>query len=164
MSYDDNNSEPTNAEILAQLALQGRMLRAIAAHVGLVPDLVEIEPAGARELDSEWGNPEIKFAPKNWSGEPVVGRFMSDLQPTTLRALATDYARLARYYDEQGSKDNKGRPKSYYARKDAGRALGWALRLESQGHRGPSRPQARREPAPNSPEDMGYPSDDDVPF
>lgn len=162
MSYEEH-PEPTNAELFAQLALQGRMLRALAAHVGLMPDLVEIEPAGARELDSEWGNPEIKFAPKNWSGEPVVGRFMSDLQPTTLRALATDYARLARYYDEQGSKDNKGRPKSFYARKDAGRALGWALRLESQGHRGPSRPQARPQARPEPPAEE-YPSDDDVPF
>lgn len=93
---------------------------------------------------------------------------MSDLQPATLRALALRYADLAEWHDKEQHVDDKGRPKSYYAKRDAGFALGWALRLESQGHRGPARPTAparpRPEPAPNSPENVGYQSDDDIPF
>lgn len=166
MTHCDN--EPTNAEILAEMRGLKAGLMALAAHCGLPPQLALIVPATDHQLNAQWGNPEIRKTPKNWTGERVEGRCMSDLQPATLRALALRYADLAEWHDKEQHVDDKGRPKSYYAKRDAGFALGWALRLESQGHRGPARPTAparpRPEPAPNSPENVGYQSDDDIPF
>lgn len=156
--------EPSNAELLAMLQRIEKSQRAIAAQIGLDPVMLQVEPADDRELDSEWGNPQIDRVPKNWTGEPLEGRSFSDLQPATLRALAKHYARLADWHDEKKNVDNKGRPRSHWSRKDAQRALGWALRLEARGHRG-ARRQHREEhhPAPTQ-EHLPETSDDDIPF
>jgi hypothetical protein len=166
MTYHDEPApEPTNAQLLAHLQQLSKTIRALAAHVGMDPVLLLVEPAEARDLDSEWGNPTIDRTPKNWTGEPVEGRQFSDLQPATLRALARHYASLAEWHDSKGNVDAKGRPKSGYARRDAGRALGWALRLEAQGHRGPKRPQHREERHPaEAPPDLDGDGSDDIPF
>ena len=167
MAYYDEPAapEPTNAQILTMLQQLGKTIRALAAHVGMDPVLLLVEPADDRDLDSEWGNPALDRAPKNWTGEALEGRHFSDLQPATLRALARHYASLAEWHDSKNNVDAKGRPKSGYARRDASRALGWALRLEQRGHRGPRRPQHREEhhPAPTQ-EHLPETSDDDIPF
>lgn len=152
----EDSYEPTNAELLAQVQQLQTTLAAIAAHVGLDPILATIAPATDFDLNSEWGNPTLDRSPKGWSGEQLEGRQMSDLHPTTLRALAREYAKLAAWHDSKKNVDGKGRPKGNYARRDAARALGWALRLEQRGQRGPgaarpaARPQHREErhPAP----------------
>ncbi len=163
--YDEPASpEPTNAQILALLQRIEKNQRALAAHVGMDPTMLLVEPADDRDLDSEWGNPLLDRAPKNWTGEALEGRHFSDLQPATLRALARHYASLAEWHDAKGNVDAKGRPKSGYARRDAARALGWALRLEQRGHRGPRRPQHREEVHPPVQEQIPATSDDDIPF
>lgn len=138
---DLQNEAPTTAELLQELRLLRREMRALVAHLGLDPILASIEPASDRELNGQYGNPVIDRSPKNWTGEALQGRNFSDLHPATLRALARHYALLAEWHDEQGNRDNRGRPRSTWARLDASRALGWALRLERQGHRGPATPQ-----------------------
>jgi hypothetical protein len=164
MSYYDEPApaEPSNAELLQTIRLIEKNLRAIAAHVGLDPVMLQVEPADDYELNGEYGNPVIDRVPKNWSGEPLEGRHLSDLQPATLRALAKHHARLAEWHDQKGNVDNKGRPRSHWARRDAARALGWALRLEAQGHRGARRP-APAAPPP-APEPEPEQTDDDIPF
>lgn len=168
MTHYDN--EPTNAEILAELQAVKAGITALAAHVGLPPGLALVVPATDHQLNAQWGNPEVRRAPRNWQGEPVEGRCMSDLQPATLRALAVHFADLAAWHDKEQHTDDKGRPKSYYAKRDASFALGWALRLESQGHRGPARPKAPAKAAPSAPAAPAEPgeeyqgSDDDIPF
>jgi len=159
------NTNISNEQILALLQQLVAQERALAAHVGMDPVLLLVEPADDRDLDSEWGNPALDRAPKNWTGEALEGRHFSDLQPATLRALARHYASLAEWHDSKNNVDAKGRPKSGYARRDASRALGWALRLEQRGHRGPRRPQHREEhhPAPTQ-EHLPETSDDDIPF
>ena len=132
----------------AELDWHRTLLEGIAARLHLDPVLMRVTPASDDELDSEYGNPTIDRAPKDWAGEPVEGRRMDELQPVTLRALARKYLALADWHDGKGNVDNKGRPRSYWSRKDASRAYGWALRLERQGHRGPSRPQAQQDDAP----------------
>ena len=150
----EHEATPTPADpfeqLRAELDWHRKLLEGIAAHLHMDPVLMRVSPAGDDELDGEYGNPTIDRAPKDWIGEPVEGRRMSDLQPATLRALARRYLALADWHDGKGNVDGKGRPRSYWSRKDAARSYGWALRLERQGHRGPSRTREQiREDGPD---------------
>lgn len=148
METESQQPSVTIEDLHAELAWHRTLLQGIAAHLGMDPVLMRVDPASPEELDSEYGNPLIDRTPKDWSGEPVEGRRMADLQPATLRALARRHVQLADWHDSKGNVDNKGRPRSYWSRKDASRAYGWALRLEQQGHRAPARPQAQEEEPP----------------
>lgn len=86
------------------------------------------EVAPDRDLDSEWGDPEIKKDPKRWNGEPLAPIRMSEAPSDYLDVVAEFFEWQAGEDDKKEKKDAKGRPKSYYARKDAARARGWALR------------------------------------
>lgn len=163
---ENEQYEPTNAQLAAQIADLKTIVTALAAHLSLDPVLALVIPAPDSDLNSEWGNPTIRKTPAKWSGEVVEGRQMSDLHPSTLRALAKHFASLADWHDREKHVDDKGRPKSFYSRKDAGRALGWALRLEARGGRAPARPQHREESyaPPQAPAEEPATSDDDIPF
>lgn len=92
----------------------------------------------------EYANPHLDRNPSRWEGESVVGKYMSDLSPDTLRALAVSYEGLASWHDSKGNVDNKGRPKGDWAYKDARRALYWA---EKNGRSSRPRPAPAPPPA-----------------
>jgi hypothetical protein len=77
----------------------------------------------------QYGDPEIRKDPPRWNGESFAGRRYSQTSPEYLECLAGFKAWSAEKDDAAGATDDKGRPKSYWARKDAGLALGWARRL-----------------------------------
>lgn len=99
------------------------------------------EVATDEDLDSQWGNPEIRFDPKRWTGDSYVGKRMSECPPEYLRSLAGLLDWQARKRDEAGDRgevDAKGKIQTgHWKRKDAARARGWAARAEASAHRPP---------------------------
>jgi hypothetical protein len=98
------------------------------------------------DLDSQWGNPEIRKDPPRWTGASFVGARYSDTTPEYLENLASFLDWKARESDKKNELANNGKPRSAYLRKDAARARGWRKRLLERKNGG--RPAARPRPAP----------------
>ena len=94
--------------------------------------------ADASDLDSQWGDPEVKRDPPSWTkkgGPPVAPRAMSQGPADWLDAVAS-------FYDWQAGKDDETR-KTYtnkkgeevetapFKRRDAARARGWSARVRA---------------------------------
>lgn len=93
------------------------------------------EVAADSDLDGKYGNPEIRFDPKRWTGQSYVGSRFSDCPAEYLDEVAS-------FNDWRASKDEeKGDPKAKWPRLDAARARGWAARIRANGgaaHRPPA--------------------------
>ena len=94
---------------------------------------VEGEVADDADLDSEYGNPTIKFDPREryWTGPSFVGYHFSETAPDYLDAQAK-YLDAYAWGCEQDT-DEKKRKGATYKRRDAARARGWAARLRARG-------------------------------
>lgn len=87
--------------------------------------------ADDRDLDSQWGDPVVKFHPRDWHGEVCKGRPLSQCPPEFLDMLAATFDYFAKKAEESGEIANNGKPVAPYKRKDAARARGWAKRLRN---------------------------------
>ena len=103
----------------------------------LVPMLRVLTPkpvATANDLDGQYGNPTIKFNPKDWLGADFRGRKMSECPAGFL----DKYAEVKDYFGDQaeatGKTTAKGKPTAPYERQDAARARGWAQRIRDGKH------------------------------
>jgi hypothetical protein len=120
--------------ILTKLdTLERAVLQLVAKGNGPVgtasPDTARPIVATAAELDGQWGDPLIRSRdPKSWTGDSMMGLKLSACPPEYLDLWAERADYFARQADEKGEKDNKGRPASYWKRKDAALARGWAAR------------------------------------
>jgi len=84
------------------------------------------------DLDSQWGDPEVKFSPRDYSGTTdYKNRRMSECSPPFLDALAASYDYFAQKNTLEGNMASNGKPKADYDRRSAARARGWAARLRS---------------------------------
>lgn len=94
---------------------------------------VEGEVADDADLDSEYGNPTIKFDPREryWTGPSFVGYHFSETAPDYLDATAK-YLDACAFMAAKES-DEKNQKSARYKRKDAARARGWAARLRARG-------------------------------
>lgn len=104
------------AEIKA-LLLRGGAPASSAGSSAVAPD---------SDLDSQWGDPEVKKDPPRWNGAPQAPCRMSQCPPEYLDVFAE-------FKDWQAGKEeekdtDEGRKKAGYCRKDAARARGWAAR------------------------------------
>lgn len=115
------------------------------------------EVANDRELDSEWGNPQIRKDPPRWNGPSFVGCNYSDATPDYLESLAGFLDWRAAKDEESGRTTAAGKPAAPYSRRDAARARGWAQRLRNGWQRSAAAP-AGDVPA----DDFG--GTDDIPF
>lgn len=93
-------------------------------------------PAGSqvaddRDLDSQYGDPVVKFNPRDWSGDSCKGLPMSQCPAEFLEMLAGTFDYFAKKAEETGETTNAGKPVAPYKRKDAARARGWALRIRN---------------------------------
>jgi hypothetical protein len=128
MSMTTENTTPaTTTELLTAILLELRKLNAGASAGGTGPAGGTV--ASDYELDGQYGNPEIKKDPPRWSGDSMVGRRFSQTSPDYLDTVAGFKDWSAAKDDAAGAVDDKGRPKSHWARKDASLARGWAKRL-----------------------------------
>lgn len=94
---------------------------------------VEGEVADDADLDSEYGNPTIKFDPREryWTGPSFVGYHFSETAPDYLDATAK-YLDACAFMAAKES-DEKNQKSARYKRRDAARARGWAARLRARG-------------------------------
>lgn len=158
-------------------ALEGRVAQLekprAAAPRPAAPAPVGIVAATDAECLGQYGDPDIRKDPPRWTGESFAGRRFSQTSPEYLECLAGFKAWSANEDDKKGAVDDQGRPKSYWAKKDAALALGWARRLragltvEAPSRYGTTGHGASAKHA-TTPEPMdldGTPSaDDDIPF
>jgi hypothetical protein len=84
--------------------------------------------APARDLDSKFGDPEIKFMPRDWTGVDYKGSRMSDCPAELLDMLAETFDYFADQSDVKNELTSAGKPIGPYRRRDAARARGWAKR------------------------------------
>jgi hypothetical protein len=136
------------------------ILKRLEAKVDKLIAAQPIQAASDRELDSSFGNPKIKFNPKQWHGAGYKGALMSECEPEFLDIYAE-----ALLYSADHPKPDADPKYADWNRKDAARAAGWGKRLRST----PSPPlrqaprAAPRTPAPQDGEDIPL-SHEDVPF
>lgn len=74
------------------------------------------------DLDGQWGNPIVKFNPRDWTGDGQKSKYFSECPADFLDVLAST---LDFFADKNAASDPK---KAGYERKDAARARGWAKR------------------------------------
>jgi len=117
--------------------------------------------ATASELDDKYGDPVIKRDPKRWTGDSFAGLHYSETSPEYLDCVAEFKDWQADQDDQAGAKDGRGKPKSWWGRKDARLARGWAARLRA-GWKPKTNGAGAAPPATN--EDYGDGADDDIPF
>lgn len=92
------------------------------------------EIASDRDLDGRFGNPELKFNPRDWNGASFKGRRFSECPPDLLDMVANTFDWFADQADQKNERTNKGEPVSKYKRADAARARGWAQRIRTGKH------------------------------
>ena len=85
--------------------------------------------APASDLDSKWGDPEVRYDPKRWRGDSYKGRRYSECPADYLLELAGFLDWMAGKDEEEGGEDKL--KYAGYKRKDAARARGWAARVAS---------------------------------
>lgn len=117
------------------------------------------EVADDRDLDSEWGDPVIKFDLRetDWQGASMEGKRFSQCPVEWLDAKAKSDASYAEYLRGPKKGTDEDLKKATYREKDAARARGWAKRLRS-GWRpvGAARPQGAPPRAPTVTNPTGY--------
>lgn len=148
--------ESESLSILRQIlaALQGGARPSIPQP----PESVAI--ADDRDLDSQWGDEEVRVTPRDWTGEPMKGRRMSECPPAFLDLLADTLDYFARKNAAANAVTSSGKPKADFDLKAAARARGWARRLRNGW-------QAASFDASSMPMADGFAlegADDDIPF
>ena len=83
------------------------------------------------DLDGEYGNPEVRFDPKRWTGDSYVGLRYSACPPAYLETMAGFLDWCAE--NDATSDNEKYRKNARYKTLDAARARGWARRNASAG-------------------------------
>jgi len=111
-----------DATLKAMLALaQQRTARAAASQPRDV--------ASARDLDGKYGDPVVKFMPRDWTGPSFVGSRMSQCPPELLDVLAETFDYFAGKAEVKNELTGKGKPVAEFKRADAARARGWGKRM-----------------------------------
>lgn len=104
--------------------------RAAARGSDTAPPPDHAPAADDRDLDGKYGDPQVRFLPRDWAGEDFKGCNFSTCPPELLDMLA-------KAFDYFAKKDTAaGDPKAHYKLKDAARARGWAKRIRG-GWRAP---------------------------
>lgn len=88
--------------------------------------------ASDRELDSQQGNPEVRFNPRDWTGEDCKGRHFSECPAPFLDLLAETFEYFAVQAEGKHEVTKKGKPVAPYKKADAARARGWAARVRAK--------------------------------
>ena len=87
-----------------------------------------------RDLDGAYGNPILKFLPRDWTGESFKGRRFSDCPAPLLDLVAETFDYFATQAEQKDERANNGKPVAAYKRADAARARGWAKRIREGRH------------------------------
>ena len=102
--------------------------------------------ASDSDLDGKYGDPELKFKPRDWTGPSFKGRRFSECPPDLLDLVADSCEWFGRQADEKGEFTDRGKAVGDYKRADAARARGWAKRMREGKHRPPVTNNGNGEP------------------
>jgi hypothetical protein len=83
------------------------------------------------DLDGKYGNPLLKFKPRDWTGPDFKNRRFSECPAALLDQVADMLDYFARKAEEKKEITDKGKPVAPYKRQDAARARGWAKRIRA---------------------------------
>lgn len=121
--------------------------------------------ADDRDLDSKYGDPELRFVPRDWTGADFKGYHFSQCPAELLDMVAETFDYFAGQAEAKNELTDKGKPVAQYKRLDAARARGWAKRVRDGKGRPVVEPQPEAEPQ-HWADAGGFepPADDDVPF
>lgn len=126
-------------EILKALARIEGKLDAVLGVARAVSSPGGHDVAPDSDLDGQYGDPQVKFSPKRWTGDNYKGSSFSACPPDFLDALAE-----ALQWSSEHPKAGKEKYAAYDAR-DASRARGWAKRIRA-GWQAPGTQAALPEP------------------
>lgn len=87
--------------------------------------------ASDRDLDSKYGDPVVKFDPRDWRGGSCKGLRFSECPADFLDLIAETFDYFAQKAERDNEKTDSGKPVADYKRKDAARARGWAARVRA---------------------------------
>ena len=120
--------DPRLDDIIARLERIEALLRGSSA-----PQVAEDS-----DLDSKYGDPEVRFIPQRMKEKwgHLEGQSYSQCPVEFLEDLAGFLEWKAKKQEEGGEVTAKGQPKATYTKRDAARARGWALRIKEQEGRG----------------------------
>lgn len=90
--------------------------------------------ASDRDLDGKYGDPVVKFMPRDWTGQSFKNTHMSACPPELLDLLAETFEYFATQAEANNEMTPRGKPVADYKRSDAARARGWAKRMRSGVH------------------------------
>ena len=93
--------------------------------------------ASNRDLDGKYGDPVVKFMPRDWTGPSFKGRTMSECPPELLDLLAETFDYFAVQAEAKDERTDRGKPVAEFKRADAARARGWAHRMRTGRHHAP---------------------------
>ena len=90
--------------------------------------------ASDRDLDSPYGDPLLKFSPRDWTGDSYKGCRFSQCPAPLLEMVAETFEYFADQAEQKGEVTTAGKPTAPYKRADAARARGWAKRIKEGRH------------------------------
>lgn len=109
-------------------ALVARTVPSSTPAVAISPPAV----ASDADLDGRHGDPIVKAkSPRDWSGDDMTGRRMSQCPPAYLDLVAQRLDYFAAKAEATHEQTTSSQPAAPYKRKDAARARGWAARLRA---------------------------------
>jgi hypothetical protein len=114
------------------------LLRSIDASLKLlVVQLRVTQPkpvASERDLRSKFGDPILRFDPRDWHGPSYKGRKLSECPADLLDLVAETFEWFASQAETKGETTDTGKPVAEYKRLDAARARGWAKLIRDGRH------------------------------
>lgn len=119
-------TQDETTEIISHLRMINAALRALVAQTRREAPKAIADDA---DLDGAYGDPEVKFMPRDWKGDNYKGTKMSACPADLLDMLAQTFDYFADKAEAGGETTNSGKPVAPYKRKDAARARGWAKRV-----------------------------------
>ncbi len=111
------------------------LLVAILPIVAYVRSMQPKQVAPDRDLDGKYGDPVVKFMPRDWTGPSFVGQCFSECPPELLDMMAEVAEYFATQDEISGKTTANGKPTADFKRADAARARGWAKRMREGRHR-----------------------------
>lgn len=85
--------------------------------------------ADERDLLGKYGDPQVTFNPRDWSGPSYKRARFSECPAPFLDMLADTLDYFADQAERTDERTNAGKPVADFKRKDAARARGWAKRI-----------------------------------
>jgi hypothetical protein len=107
-------------------------LRSIDASLKAILALVQAQTpkavASDRDLGGKYGDPVLKFSPRDWTGPNYKDCTFSQCPADLLEMVAETFDYVARQAEEKNELTANGKPTAPYKRANAARARGWAKR------------------------------------